>query len=434
MKKARLFILLLAVVIGCSACGAPSLRHKKEVNKLIAAGDFNAAVQKIESVKKSEYSRRDRLLYQLDTGAVLHDAAQYPQSDERFAAAQDRIDELFTQSISAHVGQYIINDLTVPYQPAPYERMLTYYYRAMNFLSQQDINGALIEANRAVFYLDHLSGSEAAHWQNEPFIQYFMSLVFESAGKLDDARISRARAAQSNPGTVQTLKPSTSLPNGWGEVIVVHANGAVPLKKSKTFQISWNHLRVLFNEAQEGQRELSPEIQNAIVSGLLGNSITLSYPVLEDQSFRIASSEVITEQGEVYPTYLLGDVSGSARKDLKANETSTLLRMALRVATKRVAAVQAKKAASSASKEDTVGELTEMFFSLLGAATEKADTRQWFTLPAEFRITRLYVPAGTQNISLRFRDGNGNIIGEHVFENITIPAGGRRYLHYRTAK
>ena len=49
-------------------------------------------------------------------------------------------------------------------------------------------------------------------------------------------------------------------------------------------------------------------------------------------------------------------------------------------------------------------------------------------------MTRFYVPAGRQDIVLRFRDGFGNIVGEHTFENVPVSAGGRVYLHYRTAK
>lgn len=434
MNKARFLAVLAAAVICCSACGAPSLRHKKEVNKLLAAGDFGAAAQKIEAAKKTEYSRRDSLLYQLDSAAVLHEAGQYAESDVRLNAAQRRMEDLFAQSVSGHAGRYLINDLAIPYQPPAYEQVLTHYYRAMNFLSQQDTNGALVEANRAVFFLDHLPAGPSQLWQNEPFTQYFMSLVFESAGKRDDARIARARAAQSNPSAVQALSAKQPLQEQWGEVILVHANGKVPLKKSKTFQVAWSQFWLWMDDPQEGESTVSPEVQNAITTGLLGNSITVAYPVLEDQPYTVAASEAVTEQGEVYRTQLLGDVAGAVHNDLKANETSTLMRMALRAAAKRVAAVQAKHAAAAAAKDNGVGEIAGLFVNILGVATEKADTRQWFTLPAEFRLTRFYVPAGTQNITLRLRDGNDKIVGEHLFEKVTVPAGGRVYLHYRTAK
>ncbi len=72
--------------------------------------------------------------------------------------------------------------------------------------------------------------------------------------------------------------------------------------------------------------------------------------------------------------------------------------------------------------------------NVLGSATEKADTRQWFTLPAQIHVARLFLPPGKQNIQLLFRDGYGNIIGEYVFEDIQIRRGERIFLHYRTAK
>ncbi len=433
MKQARLCIWLVAVLLCCSACGAPSLRYKKDVNRLIASGDFGAAQEQLEHAKNKGYSSRDRLLYQLDSGAVLHDGGQYQESDKRLAAAQDRIDELFTQSVSAHVGRYLINDMTVPYQPAVYERALTYYYRAMNFLSLGDVEGAAVEASRAVFFLDHLSGSEAKEWQNDTFIQYFMSLVFETAGRLDDARIARYRAGQNNSTDVQALRLGP-IPDGYGEVVVVHANGVAPLKKSATFQVAWRDVRLWLLESTEGNRNVDPAVQNAISAGILGNAITVAYPVLEKQPFMIKSSEVLTDQGGTYPTRLLGNVEEAAQTDLEDKQAATLFRMALRAATKRVAAVQAKQAAGKASNNENVEQLTEMLFNLLGAVTEKADTRQWFTLPAQWRLTRFYVPAGTQDITLRFKDGFGNIIGAYAFRNIQVKAGERVYLHHRTAK
>lgn len=435
--KARWFT-LLTVVLCCSACGAPSLRHKKEVNKLLAAGDYAAAEQKLDAAQCKQYAKRDALLYYLDSAVILHDADQPRASDRRLALAQDRIDELFTQSVSAHAGRYLVNDLTVPYYPAPFERALTYYYRAMNFLSVNDIGGALVEANKAVFYLDRLSSGVNKDRINEPFMQYFMSLVFESAGKRDDARIARARALEGYaalngqgglPGRVSFEAPAADR----GEVVLVHANGLVPLKKSVTFQVGWNEIFWWARSASEGERP-SPEIQNAVAAGLLGNLVTVSYPVLEEQPFEIKTSEALTRDGRVYPTLLMGNVSLAVQTDLKNRENSVLLRSALRAAAKRLAAVQAGRAAASAAEDDATGELTEMVLGFLGALTEKADTRQWFTLPAQLRMTRFYVRPGVQDIILRFRDGFGNIVGEYTFKDVPVYAGGRVYLHYRTAK
>ena len=438
VEKARVAT-LLTVLLCCAACSAPSLRYKKEVNAALAAGQFEAASQKIEKNKSSQYSSKDSLLYYLDAGAVLHDNGQVAASDELLAKAQDRAEELFTKSVSAHAGQYLINDLTVPYELAPYEQSLTYYYRAMNFLSLGKLQDAMVEANRAVYFLDQLRGSKSSGWRDDPFVQYFMSLVFESAGKRDDARIARERALQAyanvSGGKTNGMDFLFEKPaEGWGEIVLVHANGVVPLKKTETFQMGWNEFFVWTDGATESYRQVNPEVRNAIRSGLLGNSITLSYPVLEIQPYQIKSSEVITAQGKVYRTRLLGDVSGAAQADLKDRQAATLFRMAVRAATKRIAAVQARHAVAKSTDDKASGDLAEMVVNLIGTLTEKADTRQWFTLPAQLRMARFYVPPGKQDVVLRLRDGYGNIVGEYTFHDVIVPADGRVYLHYRTAK
>ena len=134
-----------------------------------------------------------------------------------------------------------------------------------------------------------------------------------------------------------------------------------------------------------------------------------------------------------YPTQKVADFASSARLDLEEKMPGILFRTATRAVAKRVASVQARHAAASATDNDAWGDVAGMLVSALGAATEKADTRQWFTLPAEVRMTRLFLPPGTQDIKLLFRDGYGNIIGEHVFEQVQLERGGRVFLHYRTA-
>ena len=451
--KARYFSLLLVALVCCSACGAPSLRHKKEINKLLAQGEYLVASNQLEAAKNKEYKAKDALLYYLDNGAVYHDSGLVAESDELLDLAQKRIDELFTQSVSGHAGRYLINDLTIPYYPAPFEQALTYYYRAMNFLSRGYVNSALVEANKAVYYLAQLRGSKSGGYRDDPFVQYFASLIFESAGKLDDARISRTRAYQAYQNSGKKDLAETFVfdkpVEGWGEVVLVHANGQVPLKKSKTFQVLWadiiiwgrslrklHYLDVETNRNTESADDgmFTIEMENAVLAGLVPNSLTISYPVLEAQNYEIKSSEAVTADGRVHPTRLVGDIEGAIQADLEEKRIPTFVRAGARAIVKKIAAEQAGKAMQEATEDANIGELTTMILNFLGALTERADTRQWFTLPAQMRLTRFYVAPGRQDIVLRFKDGFGNIISEHTFQNVLIRPNGRVYLHYRTAK
>lgn len=430
--KARICLLGLALV--CSACAAPSLRYKTEINRLSAAGKFREADERVTAKKNKLYKKKDAVLFYLDRAALLHDAQDPTASDEMLASAQAYIDELYAKSVSASTGRLLINDLTTPYYAANYERALTYYYRAQNFLQRGDVSSAAVEARRAVFFLDHLRADKRKGYNDDPFVQYFASLVFESVGQLSDARIARQNAFNAYR-RLGVSAPEFSVPKNageLGEVIIFHYNGLLPLKKTQTVQVAWSEAAAMASSPQETTDSVSPEVQNALAAGLFGSAVTLSYPVLVPQPFRVASS-FVEAGGQRYVTQKVADFAGAAKMDLDEKLPGIWFRTATRAVAKQVAAAQARQAARSAANDDTVGDWAGMFVSALGAALEKADTRQWFTLPAEVRMTRLFLTPKTQDIKLLFRDGYGNIIGEHVFENVPVERGGRIYLHHRTA-
>lgn len=435
MKKAR--ICLLGLVLFCSACAAPSLRYKKDTAQLIAAGKFTQAEETVVSKKNKLYSRKDATLFYLDRAVLLHDAGKISQSDQLFSDAQNNINELYARSVSASLGRFLINDLTTPYYAPAYEQALTYYYRAVNFLETGNISSAAVEARRAVFFLDHLRGKKKKGYNDDPFVQYFASLVFESAGQRSDARIARTNALNAYRrlgGKLGVSAPDFPVPSNaaqLGEVIVLHYNGLMPLKKTATFQVAWDRALLIASSAQEGD-PVSPEVQNAVYAGLSGNAVTLSFPEFEPLPYRVAVSAV-QAGGQLFYTQKVADFAAAARVDLEEKMPGILFRAATRAVVKEVASAQTRQAVSQAAKDDSAGELAGMFISALGAVVEKADTRQWFTLPAEVRMARAFVAPGVQNIRLLLRDGYGNIVGEHTFENVQVKKGGRVFLHYRTA-
>ena len=60
--------------------------------------------------------------------------------------------------------------------------------------------------------------------------------------------------------------------------------------------------------------------------------------------------------------------------------------------------------------------------SLTNAITEKADTRNWQTLPYSISYTRLPLSNGTNNLTLRLNARNGS---QHT-EQFSIEGGGRK--------
>ena len=232
------------------------------------------------------------------------------------------------------------------------------------------------------------------------------------------------------------MPPSFLIPNhaeNYGEIIVVHSVGQVPLKKSQTIQLAWHHVLAMANSPVENGGPVSPEVQNAITAGLMGSAITVSYPVLETQPYHIKSS-VVQLAGQRYPMQFMSNISELVTQDLEEKLPAMWFRVATRAILRRVAAVQARHAIdSSEDQKHSLGWLAEMAIDIFGASVEKADTRQWFTLPAVVYMGRIFVEPGTQDVELLLKDESGNIVGMHAFENVKVPRGGRVFLHYRSA-
>ena len=434
MKKACAGVLIFT--LGCCACSAPSLRYKTDVNKLAAGGKFKEAAAQVSSKQSKVYAKKDRHLYALDRGALLTADHQAQESDRLFSLAQDRIDELYARSVSGTVGTLAVNDLTLAYQVADYERAFTYFYRMLNFWDRNDSSSAAVEARKAVFFLDDLRGRKKTGYNDDPFIQYVASLAFESVGQVSDARIARqnaTKAYQKISGRVQA--PQFTVPanvNDLGEVIIFHGSGRVPLKISKTLQLAWSRALSIASSPQESYHSVAPEVKNAIYAGVMGHAVTISFPALEKQHAFVLSSTAEVN-GQLYPLVPVADLENLAIEDLEARLPSIWFRTVTRAVVKQIAAVQARHAAAKAAQDDGLGDLAGMLVSFLGAATEKADTRQWFTLPAQIHLTRIFLPAGKHQIKLLLQDQNGNILKEHVFEDVSVERGGRVYLHHRSA-
>lgn len=431
-KKARIWVLGLAVV--CSACAAPSLRYKSDVQKLMASGKLEEAAGHIEDKKNKMYAAKDVHLYALDKAVLLHDAHQPAQSDALLSQAQDRIEDLYTKSATATLGKVVVNDLTTPYDVADYERAFTYFYRAMNFLEEKNVQDAAVEARKAVFFLDDLRGRKKSGYTDDPFIQYVASLIFESVGQLSDARISRQNAENAYRKQGLSL-PHFTVPaeaDQLGEIILFHYNGRVPLKKTQTLQLAWDRAISIASSPQETRYQVAPEVKNAVYAGLMGSAVTIALPALEPQHYAVRSSMAVID-GQQYPLAKMTDLSFLARQDLDENMPGIWFRTVTRAIVKRIAAVQARHAAQQSREDRNVGDFAEMIVSVLGAAFEKADTRQWFTLPAEVHLTRIFVSPGTHEIRLFLKDGNGNIVGEKIFKNVTVGRGERVFLHHRSA-
>lgn len=429
-----------ALASGLAACAGPSGGMRRDVNARIAAGDYAGAESRIERAKLTSYGRKNMVLYYLDLGGVQHDAGEYAVSDRSLSAAEGRMDELYTKSVSKEAGRFLLNDNTVEYAGERLERALVNVYRALNFLLSGDRENALVEARKLSRLLQEYADTAGRRtaYRDDAFAQYLSGLLYADGGQDDDARISfeaAARAYQDYARAYGTPAPPLGRAEDGGsddgELVFVHANGVAPRKVSRTLQVAWNEAVAAIGASRDDEAQAA-QARDALRAGLLGRAITIAYPVYVQDPYRIAASEVECE-GRTAGTALVEDVSAIARQDLAERQalirTRAVARAAIKYVLVKAATDEAKRKYGAKSWQAL---LTQAGTSVAAAATEVADTRAWATLPAQFRLTRLRLPPGPHRVTVRYRDAAGAVLLVRTFP-VTIRKGQRAYLQDRTA-
>ncbi len=427
-----------------TACAGPSRTYRADLNNQIAAGNYAGAIAQIDAAKEREYGKKNAVLYYLDRGMVQHDQGDYKGSDESLDSAERRMEELYTKSVSRGVGTFLINDNTTEYAGEAFERALMNVTRALDYLFLGVRDEALVEARKVTAWLARFNDymQDRSGYKDSAFAQYLSAMLFEEDGKADDARISYNAASSAYGwygGYYGTEAPSFDVPayndlarKGLGELVFIHYNGKAPMKVSRTMQVAWNDAMIAVNQDQEQDPEELGRFRNAVNAGVLGNAITVAYPVYVQDPYEISISRVMVDSTTVQ-TQLMEDVSAIARRSLEEKNAAIMGRAIARATIKFVLA---KAAADEAEKQggQAFGLLTRVVTNAVAAATEVADTRGWTTMPAQIRMARAALPPGRRDVAVTFVGRHGEVQGSCVFRDVEIVKGRRTYLHYRTAQ
>ncbi|MBI5247366.1 MAG: hypothetical protein HY923_09300 [Elusimicrobia bacterium] len=435
--KSGAFLFLIPLL---AACGGPSGSMRKEVNGLIAARDYAGAQSRTEKAKEGSYGKKNMVLYYLDLGAIQHDAGKFKESDESLDKAERRMEELYTKSVSKAAGTLILNDTTTEYAGERFERALVNVYRALNYALLGNRESALVEVRKISRLLQEYAdvyGAKKTAYKDDAFAQFLTSLLYEDDGRPDDARISREKSRKayelyaSAYGTpTPRLEPVGE--KGGGELVFLHYNGVAPRKISKTFSVAWRDAAIAVNATKDDEAQ-SGQAVNAINAGLLGHSITVSYPDYTQDPYQIAGS-LVEAAGVKAQSELAEDVSAIARKDLEEAQALVKTRAIARATIKYVVAKAAADAvAKKYGKNSWQHLLAQAGGAATSAATEFADTRAWATLPAQFRVARLRLPAGKHEVTVTYTGPSGATLSTQTFKDVVIVKGRRTYLHDRTA-
>lgn len=419
MLRLRLPALSALAVLALGACIPPSVAYREHLSTLVAERDWPAATQAIEEAKDGKYGEKDRVLYWLDKGAVLHAARDYRQSDAVLDQAELRIEALYTKSLSQAAGTVLVNDVTQDYAGEPHERALLYVLRALNYAYQHRVDDAVVEARKVTAFLEGYGERvQMKTYRDDGLAHLLSAMLFEDAGRYDDARISREaaeRAYARYARDYQVPLPQFGLPPraaGEGELVFFHYNGKVPLRGTKHTSVPVGRKQTVREMQRSGDDEAQAQLPVAL-------------PTIVEQPYAIRGSSLMAG-GRTARTVLVEPVGGIAVKALE-DEFPAIKARAIARATTKGGAYSAAEAAGTSKF------LTNAGLSAAGAS-EQADTRGWATLPAEIRMARVALPAGVHDVQVFYQDATGVVSFQETLRGVEITAGFRTYAHVRTAK
>jgi len=420
------FLLLAGLLL--ASC-ATFYQINYEFNQNFENGDLELAARVLEKNKKAGEGKA-RFLYFLNQGVVQSLLGNYSLSNDAFEQAYI-FGEDYRVNYLATAASFLTNPNMADYQGEDHEHLLLLYYKALNFLKMGDYESALVECRRLNLRLSTLSDKHNSpnKYRQDAFVNNLMGIIYEASGDINNAFIAYRNAYDTYEGDYKKLFGMTAPDqlkkdllrtaslNGFtdelrryeenfgikhevspvkgGELIFFWNNGLGPVKAEWSINFSVIQGQgglVTFANSDYGFNfpfylESSEEDKKSGLASL--EFFRVAFPkYVERPTF--FSNATLLANGQSYPLEVAEDVNAIAFKCLQERMLTEFGKSLLRVALKKAAEYQVR------SENQDLGAAIGIF----NALTEKADTRNWQTIPHTIYYTRVSLPEGEQKVKL----------------------------------
>ena len=443
MIKILPFLLAISLMIGCGG-----YKFQEVIESLESGQPENAYTY----LQKNAPKKSD-IPFLFELGLVAHYANHFQESNAAFDQAGDIAEDRYTKSVSKEAVSLVTSDQMRPYPGSRYERLLSHYYRALNYVYLNQLDGALVECRRATALINYFKGeNEDYDFFGAGLLAHLSGVLFEATGEWNDAYISYKQAAEyyrnaaEKTGVEMPADIGRSLvglarkfgfadeleryqeqygkfsprPENTGELILFYETGYVPPKGEETLTFP-----ILKTDKVDEPGKFAPTLMGR--QGRVYEEIELEYllrvaiPTLDSRRPLLSGIEVAVGDMKTRGV-LVEDVENIAIETFNTQRPIILFRTLGRVLLKYLAYRKANK------ENEALG----LLVNLAGAVTEQADTRSWQTLPNQIFMVRMPLPAGTHTLNLSFLDENGQVRGRDSAPNIKINPNRITFWNHRT--
>ncbi len=449
MKKILPIFVIVSLVIGCA-----SYNFEKVEIGLESGNPENA----YNYLKKNSPKKMD-IPFQYDLGLTAHYANLFSESSKAFEESEMIAEDRFTKSISKEALSLITTDNVRPYPGTEYERLLSHYYSALNYIYADNLDGALVECRRATNLIQYFKGEEEDYnYFGAGFLAHFCGMVFEASGEWNNALISFKQAAEYYKGSAEmTGVPipedvghslvrlsrrlnftddyerylnqygePPSLTENHGELILFYETGYVPRKVEESLTFPILKVDKFGEEDNDDTVKFARTLHTR--EGMVVEEVELEYllrvaiPIIYSNR-PVYNGIRVSVGGETASGVLVEDVETLAIETLKSQRGIIIIRTLVRALGKYLLTKKAEKQ----------NKILGVVVNLAGAIVESADIRSWQTLPNQIFMVRMSLPEGTHKISLSFLDANGQVRNRMpIKKNVKISSNRITFFNLRT--
>ncbi|MCA6071785.1 MAG: hypothetical protein LE168_05425 [Endomicrobium sp.] len=370
IKKVRILAIsmLFAAVMTFGGCAANLTKYYKSLRVKMDSGDYSDAAEFVEK-SKNKYGSKNVLMYYLDSGIVTHFANDYSTSSKRFEQAKEKFEEYYQKSISAGTASMFYNDSAMPYYGEDFERVHVSIFEALDYILLGRDDDAVVEARQIDTRFKNFAVETNCKnfYKDDGFIRYFMGLVYENSGYLNDAHISYCTALKAYKNGIAEIPVPKELvddaytsalalgmseraseikknypqahqreiPNGYGECIVVDYNGFAPEKIDNVLEFALPNMWVYVEAVQVDSQEQEDfnKAKSIGLSVFAKDYVKVAFPKYKDFKNKIAAFKVQSDQQEVKGVVVqnIGKIAKACLDDnIKKIYAKTLARAAVK--------------------------------------------------------------------------------------------------------
>ena len=391
-----------------------------------------AALAEYEKLKPGP---ADRVLYLMNKGMLLRMSGDYEESTRSLEEAKQLIENLRALSLREQALSFTVNDATKAFIGEDFERVMVNAYLALNYLEQGRLDDARVEALQVDVLLRNKGQKTTIvkPYEEDAFARYLTGIIYEDEGEWSDAMISYRQAYEGYEKQEKAFE--VEMPQSLKHDLIRLADRVGLTDEAKKYREEFD-IKKTMSEADllqlgeviltvhAGLAPIKRENATTVPNPATGRILRIALPQYKSRAQPFGYATLAAEASPPVKTSRVENIQAIAEKTLDAEMPLITARAIARMAAKDTFAAVA---GNSGSNDSGGAALLGLLVNVAAVATERADTRSWFTLPGEIHLLRLPLPPGEHTLKLELHSREGHLINSSEIK-VTLRKGEKKYF------